>query len=140
MHAENLLEKSGVRPTANRILVARELLGAHSPLSLIDLEHALQPMDRSSILRVLTLLHQAHIVHAMEDGRGVVRYEVCSASEACSISDMHPHFYCERCERVFCFESMALPQIAAPDGFQVDSVNFMLKGVCPDCASHPKES
>ena len=46
---------------------------------------------------------------------------------------MHAHFYCEKCNRVFCFEDINAPEINIPDAFQVRSVNFMIKGICPDC-------
>lgn len=133
--AEDLLTRAGVRPTANRILVVRALIAAPSPMSLIDLERELQTMERSSILRALTALHEGDVVHAMEDGRGVVRYEVCHGEPHCSIDDMHPHFYCESCRRVVCLDSVPMPRVALPQDFELRSINFMLKGICADCAA-----
>lgn len=50
-----ILEKKGVKPTANRILVLRALLAAARPVSLPELEELLERMDKSSIFRVLGL-------------------------------------------------------------------------------------
>ena len=47
------LDKKGVRPTANRILVLKELGNVSGPVSLSDLEDRLPNMDKSSIFRVL---------------------------------------------------------------------------------------
>lgn len=133
--AEKLLENGGIKPTANRLIVVRELLGSERPLSLIELETRLETLDRSSISRVLTLLLRHDVVHSFEDGRGVSKYEICHGETHCSIDDMHAHFYCERCERVFCFEDIAAPHINIPTSFEIRSVNYMLKGICPECGS-----
>ena len=131
--AAEILDNANIKPTPNRILVTRSLLAAESPLSLLELEKDLQTLDRSSISRVLALLLEHGAVHAMEDGRGITKYEICHGEHHCSVSDMHAHFYCERCNRVFCFEDINAPEINIPDAFQVRSVNFMIKGICPDC-------
>ena len=131
--AAEILENADIKPTPNRILVIRSLLAAESPLSLLELEKDLQTLDRSSISRVLALLLEHGAVHAMEDGRGITKYEICHSDHHCSVSDMHAHFYCEKCNRVFCFEDINAPEINIPDAFQVRSVNFMIKGICPDC-------
>ena len=132
--AAEILDNANIKPTPNRILVTRSLLAAESPLSLLELEKDLQTLDRSSISRVLALLLEHGAVHAMEDGRGITKYEICHGEHHCSVSDMHAHFYCERCNRVFCFEDINAPEIKIPDAFQVRSVNFMIKGICPDCS------
>ena len=129
----NIMEEAGVKPTSNRILVLRNLLEASTPLSLIEIEDRLETLDRSSILRVLTLFHSHDIVHSVEDGRGVTKYEICHATDHEHHNDMHPHFYCKCCERVFCFDNQPTPCVDVPEGFVVQGVNYMLKGICPDC-------
>lgn len=131
--AEELLDRAGIKPTTNRVLVLRELIGTESPMSLIELETAIGTLDRSSVLRVLNLMLEHDVIHAFEDGRGVSKYEICHGESHCSPDDMHAHFYCERCNRVFCFEDITAPQINIPAEFKIRSVNYMLKGVCPDC-------
>ena len=130
-----ILERAGVRPTSNRILVLRTLLSAESPVGLVEIEAVLCTLERSSILRVLNVFVDNDIVHMMEDGRGVSKYEVCHNAASCTIDDMHPHFYCDMCNKVYCFDDIEIPHIGIPDKFHVRSVNFMLKGVCPECAA-----
>lgn len=132
-NAEELLEKAGIKPTSNRIIVAKALLNARYPLSLIELETELETLDRSSILRVLNLLMAHDVIHAFEDGRGVSKYEICHGETHCSIDDMHAHFYCEKCNRVYCFENISAPRIEIPPDFSIKTVNYMLKGLCPKC-------
>ena len=129
-----ILNKGGVKPTANRVLVLRQLIGASHPMSLIELETALETMERSSVLRVLNLFLEKDIVHGFEDGRGVTKYEICHGESHCSLDDMHAHFYCEKCNRVYCFEDITASRINIPEAFEIHSVNYMLKGICPDCS------
>lgn len=129
-----LLEKKGVKPTSNRILVLKAMIAAARPVSLAELDEIIGTMDRSSIFRALTLFAANHVVHAIEDGGGGLRYEICDGGAECSLQDMHTHFYCERCHRTYCFKSIHIPAIEMPDGFLMHSINYMVKGICPQCA------
>ena len=129
-----ILERKGVNPTPNRIIVFKALIAAARPLSLSELDEVIGTMDRSSIFRVLILFASNHVVHSIEDGNGVLRYEVCNGEDECTLDDMHTHFYCERCHRTYCFKSIHIPAIEMPDGFTMSSINYMVKGICPHCA------
>ena len=126
---EEILERAGIKPTSNRILVLREILRSGHPLSLMDLDEILDSLDKSSISRVLSILLEHGAIHAVEDGRGIVRYETSHESD----NDMHAHFYCERCRKVYCFEDIPTPSVKLPAGFYSRSVNYMIKGICPGC-------
>lgn len=132
---EKRLESKNIRPTAVRLLVAEMLSGASSPLSLPDLEALLPTVPKSSIFRALNLFNEHHIVHCIEDGSGSARYEMCYNVHHCSPEDMHPHFYCVKCKRTFCFKNERIPVVLLPDGFELQSVNYVIKGVCGDCAA-----
>lgn len=129
----SMLTDAGVKPTSNRVLVMRALVNSLSPLSLGELETLLESLERSSILRVLTVLRDAHVIHDIEDGKGVIKYEPCSGRYDGKDRDMHAHFYCEKCQRVICFEDIPVPQIVLPDDYVMHSVNYMIKGICRAC-------
>lgn len=133
--AEQILEKAGIKATANRLLVLKTLLTSSAPMSLVEMETALETMERSSVLRVLNILLEKDVIHSLEDGRGVTKYEICHGETHCSVDDMHAHFFCEKCNRTFCFEDISAPHINIPAEFQIRSVNYMLKGLCPGCAT-----
>ncbi len=130
---ENLLTGKGIKPTANRILVLKELLRNTHPVNLADLETALDPMDKGSIFRVLQLFSEKEIVHVIEDGSRSLKYEVCHSENHHTASDQHPHFYCEKCGALYCLDNISLPDIKLPDDFKVKSINLMYKGICPKC-------
>ncbi len=129
------LEKKGVKPTALRLLILRTMLNAPQSVSLNDLETMLETVDKSTIFRTLTLFLSRHVIHAIEDGSGSLKYEVCSNECSCSIDDMHTHFYCEQCHRTFCFKNIQIPVINLPEGFTMQSINYMVKGICSDCTA-----
>ncbi len=132
---EQHLVHHGVRPTAMRLLVMRELMQARRPLSLRELEDRMPTAERSTIFRTLTLLLNHHLVHPIEDGSGALRYEACESDDHHTHDDQHTHFYCEQCHRTFCFRNTKIPQVALPEGFRMSSINYMLKGLCPECAA-----
>ena len=131
-----ILESKDIKPTANRVLVMRELIKASHPVNLADLEAALEfSMDKASIFRVLELFADKDVVHVIEDGSRSLKYELCSYSGGKhSITDQHAHFYCEHCKEIYCFKAAKVPMIDIPDGFMPHSINYMIKGVCPKCS------
>lgn len=133
-HFEQMLEQCGVKPTANRIIVARTLAAATRPMSLSELENQIVSIDKSGVFRTLRLFAEHHLVHIIDDGSGGTRYELCHCDHhADEDADLHPHFYCEQCRRTFCLRDVPLPHIATPEGFRVLSVNYIVKGICPQC-------
>lgn len=133
-HYIERLEKKGVKPTAVRILVFKAMAEAERPVSLLDLETMLETVDKSTIFRTLNAFLAHHVIHDIEDGSGSLKYEVCTNEEACSIDDMHTHFYCEVCHRTFCFRGIHIPVVSLPEGFEMQSINYMVKGICRECS------
>ena len=114
------------------------MMSAPFAVSLSDLNEMLGTVDKSTIFRTLTLFLGQHVIHAIEDGSGSLKYEVCSNECSCTINDMHTHFYCERCHRTFCFKNIQIPVIDLPEGFTMQSINYMVKGICANCILEEK--
>ncbi len=131
---EGLLNSKGIKPTANRILVMRELLKASRPISLADLESLFgHTLDKASIFRVLELFVEKDVVHVIEDGSRSLKYELCHGSSHHTIADQHVHFFCEHCKEIFCLTDIQVPRVELPQGFSSRSINFVIKGRCPKC-------
>ncbi len=133
MSLEELLEHHGVKPTANRLLIARALQDANRPLSLMELETQLETIDKSNVFRALTAFREAHLVHVLEDAGDGVRYELCHSHDEEHDDDVHVHFYCTRCHKTYCLEDTPVPPVAVPEGFNPESVSYLVKGICPEC-------
>ena len=130
---ESLLEEHGIKPTANRIVVVRELAKCLHPATLAELEGRIQTIDKSNIFRALTLFREHHLVHVIEGGSEGVRYELCHSNDHDHDEDIHPHFFCEQCQKTYCLDYTEIPDIALPKGFEKKSANLMIKGICPNC-------
>ena len=130
---EKILEHHGIKPTANRIVVVRELAAAGRPLTLSELEYRILSIDKSGVFRALTLFRDHHLVHTIEDGGSGRRYELCQSHSDDEDDDLHVHFFCEQCQRTYCLDTVPVPQVGLPEGFEMQSANYIVKGICPMC-------
>lgn len=130
-----MLAKREIHPTAIRILVIRAMMQVNRPVSLLDLENVLDTVDKSTLFRTITLFLSHHLIHSIDDGTKSLKYAVCGDSCTCAVEDLHAHFYCENCNRTFCLENMPAPVMDMPKGFTLTTINYVLKGLCPDCSS-----
>lgn len=128
-----LLERHGIRPTANRIVVAKALAESGRPLTLTELEYQILSIDKSGVFRALMLFREHHLVHVIEDGGGGVRYELCHSHDVQVDDDLHVHFFCEHCHRTYCLEHIPVPQVHLPEDFRMTSANYIVKGICAHC-------
>lgn len=135
---EQLLLKRHVQPTAVRLMVLKALSEATQSLSLLDLDNLLDTVDKSSIFRTLTLFHAHRVVHGIDDGTGSFKYALCDADCDCELDGEHTHFHCTECNRTFCFKHIPTPLVSLPKGFQLTSVNYVVTGICPQCAAKKK--
>lgn len=131
---ERLLARD-IKPTAIRLLVLKAMENYPQAFSLADLEDKLDTIDKSSLFRTITLFHKRHLIHSIDDGSGSMKYSVCRDSCMCELEDLHVHFNCTRCHKTFCLESISIPQVKLPKDFLLESINFVMKGLCSQCAS-----
>ncbi len=127
-----------IKPTASRLLILREMMRGDEAVSLPDLERYLPTVDKSTISRTLSLFLLHRLIHAIDDGSGALKYAVCDDGCDCSVDEEHTHFYCENCHRTFCLKHIAVPVVPLPEGFSMHSINYVLKGLCPECAEKLK--
>lgn len=127
-----------IKPTAIRILVLRALMETKQAVSLTDLESKLDTVDKSTIFRTLSLFLSHHLIHGVDDGSGSLKYAVCEDYCQCTVEDQHTHFYCERCHKTFCIRSIHVPVVRLPEGFVPSGINYVVKGLCAECAAGKK--
>ena len=111
------LTRHGIRPTAVRLLIYKTALRFHDTFSMSELEDALESVDKSTVFRTLSLFAARHLLHEIEDG----------------IDELHCHFHCEACRKTFCLDYTHIPAVRYPAGFEVRQIDYLLKGLCPDC-------
>lgn len=127
------LNRREIKPTALRLLVLKAMMEFERAFSLSDLEIVLDTVDKSTLFRTITLFLGHHLIHGIDDGSGSLKYAVCGNDCDCTVDDLHTHFYCLKCHRTFCLRSIHVPMVRLPEGFTVQSVNYVIKGYCADC-------
>lgn len=130
-----MLEKAGIRPSPARILTLKTLMESNRPLSGLEIENALESIDRSTITRTLSILNEEHLIHAIADGSGSMKYEICIAdNELDQHNDQHAHFHCRVCGNTICLREVEIPEFKLEDGYKQETLTFVITGVCPNCS------
>lgn len=130
---ERMLEEHDIRPTANRIVVIQAMADHDGSYTLAELEQKIGTIDKSGIFRTLNLFKQHHLVHVLEGSGDGVRYELCKSHSHEHDDDTHVHFYCEHCMKTYCLTELPIPSVQLPAGYDVHTVNYTIKGICPSC-------
>lgn len=131
---EAFLTAKNIAPTAMRILVLEHLQKQSAAVSLQDLENAFQHSDRTTIYRTLKTFQEKGLIHAINDGTEASKYALCT--EACKAGDhydLHLHFYCYACKQTVCLPKYQVPAVQVPNGFELQELNLVAKGICDKC-------
>jgi len=133
---EALLKEHEVKITSNRVQIIRTLSSMQHPVSMNELVQKLT-IDKSGIFRTLNLFREHHLVHVIEGVDGQMLYEVCHSRQSWKDvdDDEHVHFYCQNCHRTYCLFDVPTPKVKLPDGFVRQHINFVVKGICPNCSN-----
>ena len=129
----SFLTEHGIKPTANRIVIAETLASADCPMSVKELEYRILSIDKSNIFRTLMLFKEQHLVHVIEDGDGGLKYELCLSRDHKVDEDEHLHFFCERCHKTICLHEIPVPIVSLPAGYELRCISCVVKGLCPKC-------
>lgn len=89
-------------------------------------------IDRATIYRVLNRFCEDGIVHKIVAEDGKQYFAVCMKCDENKLTDNHFHFRCTSCQTIEC---LPMPvHFYLPKGYNVESVNCVLTGVCKDCS------
>ena len=154
------LQNHDVRPTAVRIMIWKTLRDFDYAFPMADLEGLLPTVDRSTIFRALTLFVDHDLLHTLDDGSGEKKYCICLEHAHCDDEGhatechhvcpdgscshhhhelcQHVHLTCSVCGKTYCLKNERIPEVHVPEGFVVESVQYIIHGVCPKCAHYHK--
>lgn len=131
-----LLADHGVKPTANRITIARAMTLRQGLSTMAELEAELETVDKSVISRTLAAFRQHGLVHEIADGTDTAKYELCLSPthHQGDDEDSHIHFYCERCRHTYCLPAIHTPTVPLPEGYVMHTASYVVHGLCPSCS------
>jgi Fur family transcriptional regulator, ferric uptake regulator len=135
-HALQELDSAGYRRGEARGAVV-ELL-SRQPCALTaqeigdELRRRRRAVGLASVYRALDLLTELKLIHRLEMGQGVARYEPLEPS-----GEHHHHLVCDRCGSVVPFDDPDLEQtierLSSRLAFDVDEHDVVLRGACAAC-------
>jgi Fur family transcriptional regulator, ferric uptake regulator len=135
-HAREELRRSGARTGGARDAVISYLAAQDCCLSAQEVFDSLRSEGRSvgiaSVYRVLEQLAELRLVHRVDFGHGVTRFE-----PALPGGQHHHHLVCGACGKVDTFDDVALERavsrVAGAHGYELDQHDVVLHGSCGDC-------
>jgi Fur family ferric uptake transcriptional regulator len=138
-HVRGELRRSGARTGGARDEVIAYLKRQDCCLSAQELfdgirEEGKKKVGIASVYRVLEQLSDLGLVHRVDLGGGVARFEAALPG-----GEHHHHIVCDDCGRVEIFDDPSLEQtlvkVAGAHGYELSQHDVVLHGSCGDCAS-----
>ena len=86
-----------------------------------------------TLYRTLASFEEKGIIHKILDDSGTVKYALCSSCDSQHHHDEHVHFQCSVCKNTFCLEHTSFQKPTLPEGFQFESMQLLVSGICPAC-------
>jgi Fur family ferric uptake transcriptional regulator len=130
------IRAAGLRVTPPRIAVLQRLHGGKSPSTHAEIVDALAPAgwDRATIFRNLNDLADAGLLHRVDVGDHVWRFEMCEESEPHAGGE-HPHFVCNECGAVTCLPDadVQVKSRGGPRALKSKGLEVQIKGRCDRC-------
>ncbi|BDD11298.1 transcriptional regulator [Fulvitalea axinellae] len=137
MNSDELLKKYGMRLTAGRRAVLDVFRQAGCALSHAEVEERLSgDLDRVTLYRTFNVFLEKGLVHRVLDDGGATKYALCGGT--CSQGNhhhAHVHFKCSVCGKTQCLNSLNVPSITLPEGYEFENAHFLIQGKCPECKS-----
>lgn len=130
---EQILIESGIRPTAIRQLVLKEIIEYNRTFTLADMEKHMLTLDRSTLFRTLMLFVEHKLLHEVDNGSGSKLFCRCECDHKHHHTP-HIHFTCAVCNETYCIKDIDLACIPHPEGYEVNEINIVMKGLCPTCS------
>lgn len=135
-HARAGLRRAGLRAGGARRAVVDHLSVQDCCLSAQEIRDGIAAEGGSvgiaSVYRALDLLAELRLVHRVDVGDGVARFEPARPD-----GDHHHHLVCDRCGRVRSFSDealeLALARVAAALGVPAATHEVVLHGPCAEC-------
>ncbi|HEX2535952.1 MAG TPA: transcriptional repressor [Chitinophagaceae bacterium] len=133
--AAELLRKRHLSITDSRRKILSLFLSHSDALAHGDIEgKAGEKFDRVTIYRTLQTFVEKGIIHTIPTADNSVLYALCKDCAEGHHHDDHVHFVCSNCQSTFCLDDVVSPKLSLPEGYQAESTQVVIKGICRNCS------
>jgi len=133
---KTMLKKHGLKLTPPRLKVLEVLISADRAVTYSEiLEANGKTVDRVTVYRTLKILEDIGLIHRIMGAGDVPVYAPSTGKDNARQTGFkaHLHFYCTKCQGVFCLDDHAMPSVILPEAYQVHAINLILTGQCRVC-------
>ena len=132
-HVEEVLRKSGLKMTHQRLEILREVFQADNhpdaETVLRGVRERVPTVSLDTVYRTLWLLLDHGLINALGPSRERVRFDANTQS--------HHHFVCRQCGMICDFCSMELDGLRIPEAVRAlglgEKIHVEVRGLCRDC-------
>ncbi|GAB4093274.1 Fur family transcriptional regulator [Flaviaesturariibacter terrae] len=129
-----ILRRKSLSITDSRKKILSIFLAHPDALAHGDIEKkAGEKFDRVTVYRTLQTFVDKGILHTIPTSDNSVLYALCKDCGEGHHHDDHVHFICRVCHKTYCLDDVVSPQIGLPDGYQAETVQVLINGVCREC-------
>jgi Fur family ferric uptake transcriptional regulator len=132
---DDILSRNSLSITDSRKKILNLFLNVQGALAHGDIEKkAGEKFDRVTVYRTLQTFVDKGIIHIIPTTDNSVRYALCK--DDCTEGhhhDDHVHFICLQCGATLCLKDITAPEMKMPEGFSVNEIGVVVKGVCRNC-------
>jgi Fur family ferric uptake transcriptional regulator len=131
-----ILRRKSLSITESRRKILSLFLHTHDAMAHGDIERkAGEKFDRVTVYRTLQTFVEKGIIHSIPTADNSVRYALCKDCTEGHHHDDHVHFVCSNCEKTICLDDVVSPHITLPAGYQAETTQVVIHGLCKDCAA-----
>lgn len=134
LKTKDLLKKSSLAITKNRLKVLSFLLKSDKPISLKAINFKFKNFDRVTLFRILSKFEENKLIHSivLDDGKKLFALSKNECSNSSTHNHTHVHFVCKKCDGVTCLDIDNFPILNAPN-FTFNEVSINASGICSNC-------
>jgi Fur family ferric uptake transcriptional regulator len=131
MKAQDILHHHKLKRTSCREGILEVVMNADQALSEREIRTRLAGnYDRTTFYRSFKTLVDHRILHKIVVDNQLIKYALDNlVSHSCA----HAHFYCNKCNKVKCMETIPIKKYHLPDGYSDDETEVIIKGICVNC-------
>ena len=126
---------NGIKPTYQRIVILDYLENHHIHPTVDDIYRNLAPklttLSRTTIYNTVKVFVKAGIVSELNIDNSELRYDITT--------ETHGHFKCDKCGKIYNFNTENTVESSDLKGFKINSTNILINGICKDCLKKENE-
>ena len=134
LEAKNLLKKTTLAVTKNRLKVLSYFFKKNKPVSLKIINKNFKDFDRVTPFRILSVFEKNKLIHSIILENGKKLFALCKNECQGSIihDHKHVHFVCKECDEVSCLDLDDFPKIQASN-YIFNEISINVSGICSNC-------